>query len=296
MKKTNLFIIIAIISTSLFASGQKEDTKDGLIVFTSILPHKFLVESIGGDRVSVQTLVGPGKSPATYQPKPSQVVSLSTADILFTVGVPFEKSFIHKISNSLKDLNIIDTTLGIEKRIIDDHHHEDHEGHDHSDHEELDPHVWLSPVLAQIQAENILKGLIGLDPEGSDYYVKRYETLISRLNIVDLELRDKLAPYKGKILFTYHPSFGYFADEYGLIQEAIETGGKEPTPLQLDNLIKEAKTEGVKVIAVQPEFSQKSAEIIAEAIDGTVIILNPLNPNYIDNLKEIAEVIITAYK
>ena len=96
-------------------------------------------------------------------------------------------------------------------------------------------------------------------------------------------------------MFVYHPSFGYFADEFNLEQVAIETGGKEPTTSTLSEIINEAFEHGVKLIIVQPEFSQKSAQIIANSINGTVTTLNPLSENYIENLRDIAKVVLSAY-
>lgn len=285
-----LVVLFLYIGISLFAVEKLE-------IFTSILPQKFFVEEIGGERVTCSVLVGPGKSPATYQPTPSQIGKLSSSDILFTIGVPFEHAYLDKIIETLTDLKVKDTSLGIKKREIDEHHHEGEE-EDHEDHEEesSDPHVWLSPVTAKTVSENIYNSLVELDPEGKEYYTKRYMALLASLDKVNSELHSILKPVEGKILFVYHPSFGYFADEYSLKQIAIETGGKEPTSRQLAHIIEEAQEEGVKLIVVQPEFSQKSAGIIANAIKGKVTTLNPLNPDYINNLKTMAEVIVNAYR
>lgn len=94
----------------------------------------------------------------------------------------------------------------------------------------------------------------------------------------------------------FHPAFGYFADEFGLKQVAIETGGKEASPSVLEKIIEQAKKEGVKIIFVQPEFSQESGKKIAQAINGTVVMLNPLNPDYINNLKSISLEIEKSFK
>lgn len=300
MKFKLLTILLFISSITIFASGQKEEEKNGLNVFTSILPQRYFVETIGGDRVNCSVLVGAGSSPATYQPTPSQIVKLSTADILFTIGVPFEKAYLHKIVETLDSLEIVDTSTGITKRHMVAHTHDDDAHHDdeahHDDNVILDPHVWLSPVTAKIIAKNILDSLISTDPEGTSYYTERFEKLIVDLDAVTEEIHSMLAPFKGKILFVYHPAFGYFSDDFGLKQIAIETGGKEPTPSQLEDIIHEALEEDVKFIMVQPEFSKKSAKIIADSIDGTVTTLNPLNPDYINNLKFIASEIVKAYK
>jgi zinc transport system substrate-binding protein len=252
------------------------------------MPQKYFVERIGGDRVNVSVLVLPGKSPSTYEPSTDQVIALAKADLFFSIGVAFEKAFIPSIAESLKSLKIVDTSHGIKKRNIESHDGHDEEEHDHKA-GAPDPHIWMSPVLVKQQALNIYQALSEKDPEGGGVYKKGYESFAADLDKADAELKKVLAPFKGSTLFVFHPAFGYFADEYGLKQEAVETGGKEPAPSVLESIIKKAKADKVKVIFVQPEFSQKSAGAIAEAIGGSVIILNPLNADYLNNLLYIAE-------
>jgi len=292
-------LIIAVV-ISLFAvtgCGKVEDKKTGKInVFTSILPQKYFVERIGGERVNVSVLVGPGKSPATYEPLPEQVIDLSRADIFFTIGVAFEKSFIPKISSSLKTLKIVDTSVGIKRRTIEHHDHGPDDG-ETGEHESRmpDPHIWMSVLLVKKQALNIYTALSETDPENKDLYKNNYENFISDLDKIYAELKKTLAPFRGSTLFVFHPAFGYFADEYGLNQVAIETGGKEPAPSELESIIKKAKSEKVRIIFVQPEFSRKSANAVARAIGGAVVILNPLDPDYMNNILHIASEVKKAF-
>ena len=88
---------------------------------------------------------------------------------------------------------------------------------------------------------------------------------------------------------VYHPSWGYFADAYGLEQVPIEIEGKEPTPRELKGLITQAKELGVKVIFIQPQFSAKSAKVIANAIGAQVVLADPLAQNWAENLLLVAE-------
>ncbi len=300
-----LFVLLSLIFLNVLFSGCSEKTeqkKDKINVFTSILPQKYFVEKIGDSRVNVDVLVQPGKNPHTYEPTPDQIMALSNSDILFTIGVPFERAFLPKIKESLTSLKIIDTSEGIVKRMLDsddDDNGEDHESKDEHNGEHgrvPDPHIWLSPVLVKIQAGNIYKALVKIDPEGEATYKTGYNELIKELDEVNNELKEALKPVKGNILLVYHPAFGYFADEYGLKQVAIETGGKEPSPSLIVDIISRAKKQGVKVIFVQPEFSQKSAKAIADAIGGAVVMLNTLDPDYINNLKNIARAISVGLK
>jgi zinc transport system substrate-binding protein len=281
-------MIILVVSLIFFIGGcAGNEQKPPLTVFTSILPQKYFVEKITGDRVRVEVLVGSGKNPATYEPTPQQVMALGNAKVLFAIGVPFENAFVPKIRGTLSSLEIIDTSSGIMKRNLESHNDD---GEDQDEHHEgaLDPHIWLSPSLVKIQSQNIYKALIRIDPAGLLAYERGYRALLKELDEVDAELKKALAPFKGGTLFVFHPAFGYFADEFGLKQVAIETGGKEPAPSVLEDIITRARRDKVKIIFVQPEFSQDAARHIAEAIGGAVVVLNPLNPDYINNMKTIS--------
>ncbi len=285
MKKklfTALLLLYCLIP--LFSEGQSENQvkNSKVLVAVSILPQKYFVERIGGDAVSTMVLVLPGESPETYDPTPKQVTELSRAKILFTIGVPFEKTFIPKIKDTLKDLTIIDTSKGIKKRFFSNG--------------AADPHIWMSPPLVKIQARTILNALRKSDPAKKEYFTKNYNTFIQDLDTVDRELSRVLAPLKGSILFVYHPSFGYFADRYGLKQVAIETGGKEPGPKTLSAIIARVKKADARVIFVQPEFQQHSARIIAASTGAAVAAIDPLKEDYLANLRSIAQVLTGSVK
>jgi zinc transport system substrate-binding protein len=285
MRKTMMIILIVLLSFFIGACAGNEQ-KPLPTVFTSILPQKYFVEKIAGDRVRVEVLVGPGKNPATYEPTPQQVMALGNAKALFAIGVPFENAFVPKIRGTLSSLEIIDTSSGITKRNLESH---SNDGEDQDEQEGApDPHIWLSPSLVKIQSQNIYEALIRIDPAGRSAYERGYRALLKELDEVDVELKKALAPFKGGTLFVFHPAFGYFADEFGLKQLAIETGGKEPAPSVLEDIITRARRDKVKIIFVQPEFSQDAARHIAEAIGGAVVMLNPLNPDYINNMKTIS--------
>ena len=293
-------VILALLTTTLLpslASAANSDHDQPLNVYTSILPQRYFVEKIGGEHVNVNVLVSPGKSPATYEPTPQQVLGLGNADVLFTLGVPFESAFLPAVKSTLPALKIVDTAAGIKKRDMVAHHHEgeEEEHHDH-DTEVKDPHIWMSPRLVKVQAQAIYNALIEIDPGNQPAYQQGFNEFITELNDVDAKLAETLAPFKGETLFVYHPALGYLADDYGLHQEAIEIGGKEPSPATLEQVIEHAKEEDVKIIFVQPEFSQNSARSIAQAIGGAVVTLAPLNPDYINNLLHISSELEKAFK
>ncbi len=266
-----------------------------LIVAVTIPPQAELVERIGGDRVRVEITVPPGQDPHTFSPSPRQVMSLGRARLYFRIGLPMEDHLLPKLTGSRRGMTVVDTVEGVELRTFaaheghacDGHHH--HHGHDcqaHAGHP--DPHVWLAPRLLAHQAERICEALCQADPAGAEAYRANLRTLQVRLNEVEAEIAEMLQPYRGRAFYVFHPAFGYFADACGLRQVAVEMEGKAPSPRQLRALIAQARAEEVKVIFVQPQFDQRSAEAVATAIGGSVVAIDPLGKNVVDNLVEIA--------
>jgi zinc transport system substrate-binding protein len=289
MKGTILFL-----SALLLLSGcsKQEQKNEKPLIFVSIPPQAGLLKALVGDSADVRTLVGEGQSPHAYEPTARQLAALGEAEMLFTVGVPFEKSLMKKIEPLYPDLPIIGTDMQIEKRSMGhEHHHADGEACTH-DHGEQDPHVWLSAANAQLIATAMFQALEtdGLaDPAA-------YTNLIQTLETLDAATAEQLAPYKGSRFYVFHPSFGYFADRYGLVEVPIELDGKSPSPRQLGDLIEAAQVDGVKVIFVQKQFPVESANAVANAIGGSVVQLNPLDEDVVANLKQIAEAIEASYK
>ena len=263
-----------------------------LSVFASILPQAFFLERIGGSRVSVKVMVKPGQDPHTFEPTPQQMARLAAADAFFRIGVEFENTLIPRIQSTMQELALVDCRKGVRLQQMDAHGHDGEEeageGHAEEEHEGTDPHIWLSVRNAIGIAGTMHEALVRLDPEGKETYDRGYRDLVEDLEALDQRIARILEPVKGEPFFVFHPSFGYFAEDYGLEQIAVETGGVEPSARQLARLIEEARERGVRVLFVQPQFSRKSAETIATEIGGAVVPIDPLARDYIDNLEKMA--------
>ncbi len=292
--KTTILIAVVLVAPAFASQSHTADNPyKSLPVFVSIQPQAYFVKRIGGDRVSVDTLVMPGKNPATYAPSPGQMLQLAKAKVFFRIGVPFEDALMPKIENSLKDLLIVDTQKGILLRKMEGGHHDMAVGHNmHT----RDPHTWLSPLLVKQQAKTIFEAIVQLDPSGEPYYRANYSAFIKDLDLLHKNIKESLAPVKGGTIFVFHPAFGYFVDAYGLRQMAVETEGKAPKGKKLSMFIKKAKKAGVRVVFVQKQFSRSAAGSIANAINGAVIPLDPLAMDYIKSLEEMADKVAEALK
>lgn len=259
-------------------------------VFVSILPQAYFVERVGGDRVDVSVMVGPGQNPATYEPMPRQMVELSKAKLFFRIGVPFEDVWMDRISKTNPKMKVIDTRRGIKLLPMKTHHHKAPKQHTGLQKDGLkDPHIWTSIRLVKIQAQNICDALINLDQDNKGYYQDNLRAFIDDLNNLDAEIVESLKGIRARKFMVFHPAWGYFARDYGLDQIPIEIGGKEPGARELVNLIEEAKNDGIKIIFVQKQFSEKSAEALSAAIKGRIIQIDPLARDYLNNMKIIAE-------
>ncbi len=286
MKIKTGYIVAALMLMFAFPVN-KPAASSTIKIYVSILPQKYFVERIGKDRVKVNVLVKPGKSPATYSPSPDQIKELDMSDFYFKIGVPFENSILHKIE-SMDKIKIIDINRNVVLRDMAGHHHEhEKEWHGHKM-AGKDPHSWMDPVIVKKQAETIFHTLAEFDPGNRKAYKKNYLGFIKELDELDKNLHAILNTIKGKTIFVFHPFLGYFTDAYHLHQTAIETMGKAPKGKELAKIIKLAKQQNIKTIFVQPQFDRNAANKIAEIIKGRVVSVNPLAYNYPVNMKNIA--------
>lgn len=261
-------------------------------VFVSIVPQKYFVQQISKGRVQVEVMVQPGANPATYEPKPSQMAKLSSAAAYFAIGVPFETAWLGKMSGINPRMEIVRTDRQIEKIAMAVHLHE--EELEHGDHSEvdqriLDPHIWLSPQLVKKQIETILSGLTAIAPEYEEEFTPNSMIFLKKIDNLSLELHSLLKGVKGKHFMVFHPSWGYFAREFGLIQVPIEIEGKAPKPAQLRDLILYARDRNINIIFAQPQFSRKNASLVAREINGEVLFVDPLAEDWLTNLLVVAE-------
>jgi zinc transport system substrate-binding protein len=246
------------------------------------LPQSYFVERISGGNVKTLVLVGAGQDPHSYEPSPRQMADLSKASAWILSGTNFEIALVPKIKNLYPNLTIIDGTEGVTFRHLEEHDHKNE--HDDSNRMEIDEHTWLGRNPAKILALHVCETLKNIDPENTNAYQNNYEMLIQDIDEEFDNLQTTLAPLRGTSVFVYHPSFGYFFDEFGIIQDAVESGGKEPSPRQITELIAKAKAENIKVIFVQAEFPVDTAKTIAATLNAEVVPMNALAEDWLSNI------------
>jgi zinc transport system substrate-binding protein len=280
-----LITILCILAVAFPYSSSNAQTP--IKVFVSILPQKYFVERIGAKLVHVSVMVEPGADPHTYEPKPRQMAELTEAIAYFAIGVNFEDLWLEKIADLNPKLLIVRSDNGIDKIPMNaSHGHNDQYDVNIKAQETFDPHVWTSPPNVKKIARNICNTLIEIDPQNKKFYIANLEAFIKDIDLIDEQFKELFKNKKDLEFLVFHPAWGYFAKTYGIKQQPIEVEGKEPKPAQLMDIIAQAKERKIKVIFVQPQVSRKKAETIARAINGRVIIADPLAENWLDNLKK----------
>lgn len=258
----------------------------------SIAPLAFLAQRIAGPDRAVGVVVQAGASPHTYDPSPRQMGALSKADVLFLAGEPFEKALVPRIASANPDLVIVD--LGESLRTL----HSDggscgHGDHQHQ-HEQLDPHVWMDPLLVLEMAENVRETLTGRYPEDEAGIQARFLLVKKDLETLHRRMGELLAPVRGRHILVYHAAYAYLCERYGLVQVPVNVGEKSPSAQGLAALLSDAAGRAPSPLFIQPQYSATSARRLATELKVDVVTLDPLAPDYLANMEAIAATIATS--
>ncbi len=276
MKKS----ILALVLILIFAfSGCKESENSNTIkLAVSISPVATFVKNVCGNKADIITMIPAGASAEAYEMSPKEIAIFSQSAVFFSVGVPAEENGI--LPHIAKTTKIVDLASSVNSVYPD-----------LKIGSERDPHIWLSPKRAIIMVEEICNEMCVSDPENSKFYRKNASDYLEKLENVNKQITNMFKDKRRKVFYISHPSFSYFADDFGLDMISLEKDGKEISPKELAEIIDIAKKSGAKVIFCQEESSKKMAEAFAKEIGGKTEILKPLSPDYCDNLFKTATLI-----
>lgn len=278
----NQFFVL-FLSIFLFSFSGSVFSKEKPTVLVSIAPYKFFVEKIALDTVDVIPMVPPGASAHTYEPTPKQILSSSNADLWFSIGEGFEAKAIKAFTSHNPRMQIIDLRQGVDLIRADPH-----TGVCccHANCEDL--HIWLSARQGKIQAATIAKALMARYPQNAELYKKNLEKFTEELDTLDKQISHILKSMQNRVILVSHPAYAYFCRDYSIVQMSIEFEGKDPTPLQLNNILNKARMNHIRKIYIQPQYSGKGAKLIAREIGAQTVMLEPYAENYYDSMLEIA--------
>lgn len=277
-----LLLIFSLLAVSGCASGRGEGSDNRPVIAVTILPEVEIVEKICGLEYNVIAVVPAGASPETYEPTPEQMVKLSKAKLYFAIGVPAETAILPTLS---ADTDVIKLQENIADVYVD-----------RLEDGGRDPHIWLSPKRMLVAVEAIRVALSNLNPENSALYKQNAELYTKEIEALDEEILFMSKKAKGDKFLVFHPSFGYFAEDYGLQMLALEEHGKEATAKHLTEMADLAKSLKINTVFYQADAPSKQAEAFAEEIGASAVKLNPLAADYIENMRNIATEIFKAVK
>ena len=247
---------------SIENSKNVSNSSQKLVVISSILPIDEFVKKVGGEMIESSLIIPAGIEPHEFDPTINQIQTISSAEVLVYNGLGIE-NWLTKIDPPHK----IDASNGLNASCSDRRNMT------------LDPHVWLDPMLAKKQVENIRNGLISIDPSNKDTYNSNAKSFLAELDELDRSIRSELESCKKKDFISFHNSFSYFAKRYGLTQHSISESGPEAevTPARLAEVINVAKNLGINVIYTEELMDPRYAQVIAQEIpNGKVLILSPI--------------------
>lgn len=271
MKRAGRSVIVAMLAALILTGCTKEkkeqvpkEETDKIQVMVSFFPMYDFAQKIGGNRAEVTNMVPAGTEPHDWEPSTKDIQKLEMADMFIYSGEEMEY-WAEDVLTSVETnkLEVVEASKTVDKL--------KEEG-------VSDPHVWLDPMNAKLELEQIKEGFLKVDPENSEYYEKNYETCVDRLEELDRQFEEIISKCEKKEIVVYHEAFGYLCNAYGLLQVGI-TGispEEEPSPKQMEEVIHFIQEKDVTTIFFEALSSSKTAEIIAEETGVKTEILNPL--------------------
>ncbi len=289
-------IMLLIISGCTTAQQQTDNGK--IKISTTFYPVEEITIAVTGNLAEVSVIIPAGTEPHSFEPNPKQIAEFSENDVFVTMGLMFEE-IENDFINANSDIAVIETEDVVNKLEAKDHHdeheeeheegHDEHEeeheeGHDEHDHGAYDPHTWLSIENMIIMTDTIAKELSKLYPEHEKEFTQNAQNYIAKLETLEKEFSLKLSNCNKDKIIVNHKAFGYLADKYEFEQISVAgfTPESEPSPKAIQSVIDTAKEYELKFVFSEGQLDKKTAQTIANDLNGEVLELYPIKIN--DNI------------
>jgi zinc/manganese transport system substrate-binding protein len=252
MMNRRALVRASLVVAALTVSSGAAQAQERLKVVTSFSILADLTKNVGGDRVDVSALVGPGGDAHVYSPTPADARNVAAAKLVIVNGLGFEGWLSRLVKSAGNKATVVTATKGITPR----KEKADAHGHKHShDHDEADPHAWQSVANAKIYVGNIRDALIAADASGAEAYRKNAEAYVAKLDALDGEVREAVAklPAERRKVISTHDAFGYFADAYGITfiaPQGVSTEA-EPTARDVARIISQIKAQKIPAVFLE---------------------------------------------
>ncbi len=294
-------IVVMLTACSNRESKNNEETDNTINIVTSFYGMQALTEEIGGDKVSIESVIPEAMEPHDFDIKAKDMKAIEEADIFIYNGAGME-SWIEDVEAAIsgKELIVVEASKGVELINADEEseEHEEDEGHNHSG---KDPHTWLGLSEAKIQGENIKNALVEKDVKNKEYYEENLKKFNEKIDNIIKEYNPKFKELANKNFVTGHATFGYLCRDFGLTQKSIEGvfAEGEPSPKELQNLMEYCKGNNIKTIFVEELISTQLSDTLAKEVGAQTKQIYTLHSNedgktFSDVLKYNVETIYSA--
>ena len=266
---------------SLGACNDADKSAKPFKVLTTFMPITLFTKAVAGNCAEVQALIPANSGPHDFQAKPADLIALRQAKLLVKNGLGME-NFLTKLINSAgnKDLLVIDSSRGIttlDSPEEEGHSEPDHSNHSHSSHGEVNPHIWLDPLRAIKQVENIRDGLVKADPSCAASYRSNAATYVAKLKTLNAEITNQLNPYQGKTFVAFHDFAPYFASRYKLKADfLVDVPELNPSPADLLRVAAEVKRSQLKALLSEPQEGERSFNALAKDLGVKVSVFDSM--------------------
>lgn len=282
-------IVIPLTAFTLWFSDQSKTTslteEKQMKVLVSFYPLYEFTKEIGKERIDVSIIIPAGIEPHDWEPTIQDLQKMQNADMILINGAGFE-SWLDDFVTSNPNVLVVDTSKDIELMDSSKFYFENDGSH-------KDPHIWLDPILAKKQVQNIANGLMHVDPEHAQHYQENADAYNTKLGLLDNKIRTELSVCSKKDFIAFHDAFSYFAKEYDLNQHTIVgvDANAEPTAVTLQQIIQKAKSFDLDIIFTEEAVNPRISEVIADEIGGKVLVLSPIevadkNSDYIQKMEQ----------
>jgi len=247
-------------------------------VIASIFPVADMVKQVGGMYVDVTTVIPPGASPHTYEPKPSLLKKISEARVFFMIGAGLELWAGKFVRLSKNQLQTVKLSEGISLIKLSKHHHDDDTNISDAESGFANPHIWLDPEIAKLMVNNIISVLCKIDNKHMNYYEKRGSAYLDKLDELHFLISSTVEKFKIRKYVCFHPAWDYFARQYKLESVGVieATPGRNPTPRSIKKIISLIKQHDIRAVFAEPQLNPKVAEVIAREAGVKVLFLDPM--------------------
>jgi zinc transport system substrate-binding protein len=278
--RSKAFCILAVIIILSAFQAPRLVSSNQIKVVTSVFPLMEFARAVCGERGEVSLLVPPGAEIHTWQPRPSDIVGLSSADLLIFIGShmePWLQDLLEGVQNpNLRTLEASQGISLIEKDPASGEHQEETE-HAH-EHEAMDPHIWLDFQIDELIIDRIAAVLSDMDPRGASVFEKNASTYKKNLRKLDRKFKEGLAECAHRVfILGGHAAFGYLAKRYGLRQISLYgvSPDSKPTPKEMIEVVEMTKTYGIQFIFFEASVSPELARVLARETGARTLVLNP---------------------